>query len=72
MQSLLWQQSLLAFAQHYKTEVTKEQKNRLKALLRVQNHPMVTPEIRRELFSARNRGDPFVALAGVDADMAEA
>ena len=46
--------------------------NRLKALLRVQNHPMVTPEIRRELFSARNRGDPFVALAGVDADMAEA
>jgi essential nuclear protein 1 len=72
VQSLLWQQSLLAFAQHYKTEVTKEQKNRLKALLRVQNHPMVTPEIRRELFSARNRGDPFVALAGVDADMAEA
>ena len=52
--------------------MTKEQKNRLKALLRVQNHPMVTPEIRRELFSARNRGDPFVALAGVDADMAEA
>ena len=89
--------------QHYKTELTKEQKHRLKTLLKVQSHPMITPEIRRanpdpdptlnptptpfptptpnpnpnfnltltltltrrELFSARNRGDPFVApLAG--------
>lgn len=73
VQTMLWQQCLLAFAQHYKTELTKEQKNRLKTLLRVQNHPMITPEIRRELFSARNRGDPFVApLAGTDADMADA
>ena len=71
-QTLLWQQCLLSFAQHYKTELTKEQKGRLKGLLRVQSHSMVTPEIRRELFSARNRGDPYVApLAGADADMAD-
>ena len=41
---MLWHQCLLAFAQHYKTEVTKEQKARLKTLLRVQAHPMITPE----------------------------
>lgn len=72
-QTMLWQQCLLAFAQHYKTELTKEQKGRLKGLLRVQAHPMITPEIRRELFSARNRGDPFVSnMAGGDALMADA
>ena len=71
-QTMLWHQCLLAFAQHYKTEVTKEQKARLKTLLRVQAHPMITPEIRRELFSARNRGDPFVpGMAGADALMAD-
>ena len=48
---MLWQQCLLAFAQHYKTELTKEQKLRLKTLLRVQAHPMITPEIRHALFT---------------------
>uniref|UniRef100_A0A7S0NVA8 Bystin n=1 Tax=Calcidiscus leptoporus TaxID=127549 RepID=A0A7S0NVA8_9EUKA len=63
--TLLWQQCLLAFAQHYKTEVSAEQKNALKALLRSQPHPKITPEIRRELFSSRNRGDPYIPqLAG--------
>lgn len=58
---VLWQQTLLAFAQHYKTEVTPEQKETLKAVLRAQPHATITPEIRRELFSARSRGDPYVA-----------
>ena len=54
---LLWHQSLLSFAQRYKTELSKEQKEELKLLMRVQTHHAVTKEIRRELFSARNRGD---------------
>lgn len=54
---LVWHQSLLAFAQRYKMELTMEQKEKLKLLMRVHTHHAVTPEIRRELFSSRNRGD---------------
>lgn len=54
---LLWHQCLLSFAQRYKTELTVEQKEKLKLLMRVHTHAAVTPEIRRELFSARNRGE---------------
>ena len=60
--TLLWQQSLLAFVQHYKTEITEAQRESIKELSRAQHHPMVTPEIRRELFSGRNRGDIFIDL----------
>ena len=70
--TLLWHQCLLSFAQHYKTEITHEQKQQLKALMRVHAHGMVTPEIRRELFSARNRGDPFVASLAGDEQMVDA
>lgn len=52
-----WHQSLLSFAQTYKMELTMEQKEKLKVLMRCQVHHAVTEEIRRELFSARNRGD---------------
>ena len=61
---VLWQQTLLAFAQHYKAEITAEQKESLKAVLRAQPHPQITPEIRRELFSAKSRGEAAVPLAG--------
>ncbi len=54
---LLWHRSLLAFAQRYKMELEMAQKEQLKLLMRVQFHAQITPEIRRELFSARNRGD---------------
>lgn len=54
---LIWHQSLLAFAQRYKMDLTMEQKEKLKLLMRVHTHYAVTPEIRRELFSSRNRGD---------------
>ena len=65
MMPLLWHQCLLAFAQHYKAELTNEQKERFKMLLRVQEHGLVTPDIRRELFSGRSRGDPYLPpLAG--------
>jgi essential nuclear protein 1 len=56
---VLWQQTLLAFVQHYKAEITAEQKEGLKALMRAQPHAQITPEIRRELFSVRSRGDPY-------------
>jgi essential nuclear protein 1 len=63
--TLLWQQCLLAFAQHYKSEVTAEQKEALRDLLRLQGHPKLAPEIRRELFSGgRCRGDPYLPYGG--------
>ena len=48
-------------------------KEGLKVLMRAQPHAQITPEIRRELFSARSRGDPYavgdaegMAMAMVD------
>jgi essential nuclear protein 1 len=54
---ICWHISLLTFARRYKTEMEAWQKDELKILMRVQTHPKVTPEIRRELFSARCRGE---------------
>ncbi|KAJ8900725.1 hypothetical protein NDN08_000026 [Rhodosorus marinus] len=54
---VLWHRSLLTFAQRYKSVITREQKNRLKLLMRKQFHSGITPEIRRELFSTRSRGE---------------
>ena len=39
--TLLWQHTLLAFAQHYKTELTAAQKESIRDLLRVQAHSKV-------------------------------
>jgi len=38
--------------------LTQEQKTHLKYLLRIHTHPKITPEIRRELFQSKCRGDP--------------
>lgn len=54
---LLWHKCLLSFAQRFKTELTEDQKEKLKRLMRVHSHHAITPEVRRELFSAKNRGD---------------
>ncbi|KAI3465976.1 hypothetical protein Pfo_022639 [Paulownia fortunei] len=54
---VIWHQSLLAFAQRYKNELTKEDKFNLNTLLERQRHKLVTPEILRELNNSRNRGD---------------
>lgn len=51
---VLWHQSLLAFAQRYKYVLDDDQKNRLKSLLKIQNHHQITPEVRRELFNPQN------------------
>lgn len=52
---VLWHQSLLTFLQRYKNDISSEQKEALFALLRRQQHPKLTPEIRRELQAARPR-----------------
>ncbi|KAJ1617743.1 Bystin-domain-containing protein [Pavlovales sp. CCMP2436] len=57
---VVWHQSLLIFAQHYKMELTKEQKEELKPVLRKHLHEQITSEIRRELFNSSCRGDPYI------------
>ncbi|XP_024967990.1 bystin [Cynara cardunculus var. scolymus] len=54
---VIWHQSLLAFMQRYKHELTKDQKDELNYLVKKQRHKMVTPEILRELHNSRNRGE---------------
>lgn len=57
---VLWHQSLLAFAQRYKQSITAEHKKQLKQLLKQHTHHDITPEIRRELFSSKSRGEEIV------------
>jgi essential nuclear protein 1 len=57
MMPVIWHQSLLAFVQRYKNELTKEDKENLNALVENQRHKLVTPEICRELKNSRNRGE---------------
>ncbi|XP_059434896.1 bystin-like [Corylus avellana] len=54
---VIWHQSLLAFVQRYKNDLRKEDKDNLRNLLEMQNHKLVTPEIRWELNNSRNRGE---------------
>ncbi|XXG45248.1 hypothetical protein AAC387_Pa02g0377 [Persea americana] len=54
---VIWHQSLLAFVQRYKNELTKVDKDNLHRLIQYQKHHLVTPEIRRELSNSRNRGE---------------
>ncbi|CAI9088952.1 OLC1v1023421C1 [Oldenlandia corymbosa var. corymbosa] len=54
---VIWHQSLLAFVQRYKNELTKEDKDNLHTLVKNQRHYLVTPEILRELNNSRNRGE---------------
>lgn len=54
---VIWHQSLLAFVQRYKNELTKVDKDNLDRLIQYQKHHLVTPEIQRELKNSRNRGE---------------
>ena len=47
---VMWHQTLLTFVQTYRYNMTDEQRDKLKPLLKVQQHKTITPEIRRELF----------------------
>nr|XP_057910185.1 bystin isoform X1 [Doryrhamphus excisus] len=52
---VLWHQSLLALAQRYKADLALEQKEALLELLKIQTHPQVSAEIRRELQNSESR-----------------
>eukprot|EP00752_Nemacystus_decipiens_P017730 g15898.t1 len=60
---VLWHQSLLVFAQRYRGDITRADKDRLKELLKAQQHHQITPEVRRQLFMGGSRGDPKGTLA---------
>jgi essential nuclear protein 1 len=47
---VLWHQALLVFTQRYKQDISPKQRNALKAVLRVHVHPLITADVRRELF----------------------
>lgn len=52
---VLWHQAFLSFVQRYKADISSEQRDALLNLLKKQNHPTITPEIRRELQNAKCR-----------------
>ncbi|KAL0978409.1 hypothetical protein UPYG_G00170090 [Umbra pygmaea] len=52
---VLWHQSLLILAQRYKADLASEQKAALLELLKVQSHPSLSAEIRRELQNSESR-----------------
>lgn len=52
---VLWHQAFLTFVQRYKEDISSEQKEALLTLLRAHSHHSITPEIRRELQSAKCR-----------------
>lgn len=54
---VLWHQSLLVFVQRYKSDLTREQKEALRAVMRKHTHAGITDEVRRELFSVACRGE---------------
>ncbi|KAF9429544.1 snoRNA-binding rRNA-processing protein [Entomortierella beljakovae] len=54
---VLWHQSLLIFAQRYKSDITPDQKQALVELLRFKTHEGISPEIRRELINSVARGE---------------
>ncbi|KAF4126528.1 essential nuclear protein 1 [Geosmithia morbida] len=67
---VIWHQSLLAFAQRYKGDITEDQREALLDLLLTHGHLSIGPEVRRELIEGRGRGIPMetegVALDGDD------
>lgn len=58
----MWHQTLLVFVQRYKNDLTSDQKAGLQRLTHEKKHTVISQEINRELFSAKNRGEaPSVA-----------
>jgi essential nuclear protein 1 len=53
---VLWHQSLLAFAQRYRNDITEDQREALLDLLVGRGHKDIGPEVRRELLQGRGRG----------------
>ena len=57
---VLWHQSLLIFCQKYKRYLSDEQKKKIKLVMRVRFNKIITPEIRKILFSSANNTDMAV------------
>lgn len=64
---VLWHQTLLAFAQRYRNDITEDQREALLDLLLARGHKDIGPEIRRELLEGRGRG-VVVEERGTDGD----
>ena len=54
---VLWHQSLLTFAQRYKSDLTPQDREQLKHVLRKQPHGEITAETRREIFVQSSSSD---------------
>lgn len=52
---VIWHQSFLVFAQRYKNDITDDQRDALMAVVRLQCHAKIAPEIRRELLVGEPR-----------------
>ncbi|KAF8473150.1 Bystin-domain-containing protein [Kalaharituber pfeilii] len=65
---LLWHQSFLSFATRYKNDITEDQRDALLDVLLAKGHPLVGPEIRRELLEGRTRGT-VVKLPSAEDDL---
>ncbi|OAQ87840.1 bystin [Purpureocillium lilacinum] len=65
---VIWHQSLLAFAQRYKGDITEDQREALLDLLLSHGHSAIGPEVRRELLAGRGRGVPLEQEAVLDGD----
>lgn len=67
---VIWHQCFLSFAQHYRNDITEDQREALLDLLLTRGHKSIGPEIRRELLAGRGRGvveePPMVGLDGDD------
>ena len=61
---VVWHQALLAFVGRYKHEVRAEDQAALARLVKRQYHYQVSPEVQRELASARSRGVGVAGVAG--------
>ncbi len=57
--SVLFHQSLLAFAERYRDDITEDQREALLDLLLTHGHHTIGPEVRRELLAGRGRGVPL-------------
>ncbi|KAL5276712.1 BYSL family protein [Megaselia abdita] len=61
---VLWHQAFLTFVQRYKNDISSEQKEALLNLLKKQQHPKLTPEIRRELLAGHCRDVEMMEAEG--------
>ncbi|KAL0077530.1 Bystin-domain-containing protein [Phycomyces blakesleeanus] len=54
---VLWHQSMLVFAQRYKQDMVPEQKDLLMGVIRHKYHPLISPDVRREIVHSEARDE---------------